>query len=105
MARRKSVDNDAIMVIMSTATRPLSVVIACYNELATIAQILRRVAEIPVVYEIIVVDDCSKDGTRDALKEILARWPSTKPPLHVVYQPDNKGKGAAVRAGLRKASG
>jgi len=105
MPDRNSADNDAIMVIMSTATRVLSVVIPCYNEIGTIAQILRRVAEIPVVFEIIVVDDCSKDGTRDALKEILARWPSTNPPLHVLYQPVNKGKGAALRAGFRRAGG
>ncbi|HEV3027882.1 MAG TPA: glycosyltransferase, partial [Planctomycetota bacterium] len=44
---------------MSTATRSLSVVIPCYNEVATISHILRRVAEIPVVHEMIVVDDCS----------------------------------------------
>ena len=94
------------MVLVSTApSRPLSVVIPCYNEIATIAQILRRVAEIPVVHEIVVVDDCSKDGTREALGEILARWPSTRPPLHVLLQPVNKGKGAALRAGFQRATG
>jgi glycosyltransferase involved in cell wall biosynthesis len=93
-----------VSVVMS-GSRPLSVVIPCYNEQATIAQILRRVAEIPVVHEIIVVDDCSKDGTRDKLREILAAWPAERPPLRVLYQPENKGKGAALRAGFRKATG
>jgi glycosyltransferase involved in cell wall biosynthesis len=91
--------------VMISGPRPLSVVVPCYNERDTIAQILRRVSEIPVVHEIIVVDDCSKDGTRDALKEILAAWPSERPPLHVLFQPVNKGKGAALRAGFRRATG
>src|SRR5579859_4924408 len=82
--RRKSADKDGIMHSMRTAARLLSVVIPCYNEIGTISQILRRVAESPVVHEIIVVDDCSKDGTRDALQEILAQWPPGHPPLHVL---------------------
>ncbi|MBV8880187.1 MAG: glycosyltransferase [Planctomycetaceae bacterium] len=93
------------MVFVSVSGRPLSVVIPCYNEIATIAQILRRVAEMPVVHEIIVVDDCSKDGTRDVLQGILARWPSDAPPLRVLHQPVNQGKGAALRAGFGKATG
>src|SRR5579883_1085717 len=91
--------------VMTAGPRPLSVVVPCYNERETIAQILRRVSEVPVVHEIIVVDDCSQDGTRDALKNLLAAWPSDRPPLHVLYQPVNKGKGAALRAGFRRATG
>ncbi|HZE98337.1 MAG TPA: glycosyltransferase [Planctomycetota bacterium] len=87
------------------AVRPLSVVIPCYNEISTIAQILRRVAEVPVVHEIIVVDDCSRDGTREALGDILARWTDELPPLRILHQPVNRGKGAALRAGFAKATG
>src|SRR5436190_1911904 len=74
------------MLPVTTSPRPLSVVIPCYNEISTISQILRRVAEEPLVHEIIVVDDCSTDGTRDLLREISAGWPASRPPLKVVYQ-------------------
>jgi len=93
------------MLAVTTTPRPLSVVIPCYNEISTIAQILRRVAEMPIVHEIIVVDDCSKDGTRDALRDIAAAWSPSLPPLRVFYQPVNRGKGAALRAGFAKSTG
>jgi glycosyltransferase involved in cell wall biosynthesis len=78
----------------------LSVVIPVYNERAWLSEVLRRVRAVPVPKEIIVVDDCSSDGTRELLREM-----ETAPDLCVLYQPVNRGKGAAVRAGLRHASG
>jgi len=93
------------MLAVTISPRPLSVVIPCYNEISTIAQILRRVAEIPIVHEIIVVDDCSKDGTRDVLRQISATWPAERPPLKVIFQPVNRGKGAALRTGFGQATG
>jgi glycosyltransferase involved in cell wall biosynthesis len=90
---------------MTAEDRPLSVVIPCYNERATIREILARVAAVPVVREIVVVDDRSTDGTRDLLREIRASWPADRPPLRVIEQPLNRGKGAALRAGFQHVLG
>src|SRR5439155_2581421 len=78
----------------------LSVVIPVFNEVQWLPELLRRVREVPIAKEIIIVDDCSTDGTRDLLREI-----ENDDDLTVVYQPVNQGKGAALRAGFRQASG
>jgi glycosyltransferase involved in cell wall biosynthesis len=77
----------------------LSVVMPAYNEIRTIGEILRRVLEVPVEKEVIVVDDRSTDGTREWL---LAQ---TDPRVVVVLREKNGGKGAAVRDGLARSSG
>jgi glycosyltransferase involved in cell wall biosynthesis len=79
----------------------LSVVIPCYNEKKTIHEILRRVREVPIRKEIVVVDDCSTDGTRDVLRGLAERDGELK----VVYHDRNHGKGAALRTGFRHANG
>ena len=79
----------------------LSIVIPCYNEVGTIRQIVERVRASPVEgKEIIVVDDCSTDGTRDLLQREIA-------PLvaKVLYHERNQGKGAALRTGFAAATG
>ncbi len=78
----------------------LSVVIPVYNEKQWIREILRRVQAVPIPKEIVIVDDCSTDGTRDILKEL-----SVHPDVRVFYQPHNQGKGAALREGFRHATG
>ena len=78
----------------------LSVVIPVYNEARTIQQVLARVAALPVPKEIIVVDDCSTDGTRQLLQQV-----ELAAELHVIHKPRNEGKGAALRTGFRRASG
>ncbi|MGE5618072.1 MAG: glycosyltransferase family 2 protein [Sphingomonadaceae bacterium] len=81
----------------------LSVVIPVYNEQATLRQILERVRLAPVEpleLEIVVVDDCSSDGSRDILKQEAARGD-----LKLVLHEVNQGKGAAVRSGLRAVTG
>jgi glycosyltransferase involved in cell wall biosynthesis len=79
----------------------ISVVIPCFNERNTIEQIVRTVRAAPVPdLEIIVVDDCSNDGTLEILREKVASVAD-----QIVYQPKNAGKGAALRAGFAAATG
>jgi glycosyltransferase involved in cell wall biosynthesis len=79
----------------------LSVVIPVYNERNTIHEILRQVRGVPLAKQIILVDDCSTDGTSDLLRRMAAE----EPDLTVVFHEKNQGKGAALRTGFRHATG
>ncbi|MFO0960891.1 MAG: glycosyltransferase family 2 protein [Isosphaeraceae bacterium] len=79
----------------------LSVVIPVYNERETIHEIVRRVRAVPVPKQIILVDDCSRDGTT----EVLKKWVDTEPDLTIRFHDVNQGKGAALRTGFRHATG
>jgi hypothetical protein len=81
-------------------TFKLSVVIPVYNEQATIQQVLAQVAALPIPKEIIIVDDASTDGTR----QILSQYEAARD-VHVIFKPQNEGKGAALRTGFRRVSG
>src|SRR3954470_16134226 len=78
----------------------LSVVIPVFNEASTITQLIDRVRAVDLDKEIIVVDDCSSDGTGD----VLRRLPPS-PDLVLHYHPVNRGKGAALRTGFAAATG
>jgi glycosyltransferase involved in cell wall biosynthesis len=79
----------------------VSVVIPCFNERSTIVQIVQAVRTGPVKdVELIVVDDASTDGTVEVLKEKVAPIAD-----RIIYQPRNRGKGAALRAGFAAATG
>jgi glycosyltransferase involved in cell wall biosynthesis len=78
----------------------LSVVMPVYNERHTIEEIIRRVLAVPVRTELIVVDDGSKDGTRDILTKLSAELP-----FKLVFQEKNGGKGAALRRGFADVTG
>ncbi len=84
----------------------LSVVIPVYNEMNTIGEVLSKVLEVDLPKEVIVVDDCSTDGTREFLKEWEARvQKGQKEKGRVFYQPRNMGKGAALRLGFKQVTG
>ncbi len=78
----------------------LSVVIPVYNEVNTLLHLIERVQRSPVDKEIIVVDDCSSDGTADLLKGA-----SLAANVKTLFHPVNQGKGAALRTGFAQATG
>jgi glycosyltransferase involved in cell wall biosynthesis len=78
----------------------LSVVVPVYNERATISRIVHAILDVPLDKEIVIVDDCSSDGTRDELAVLQSR-----PEIRVIYHEKNQGKGAALRTGFAAASG
>ena len=82
-------------------TMKLTVIIPVYNEKNTIEEILRRVRAVDVGFEkeLVVVDDCSQDGTREILRKVNA------PGIRIFYHEKNKGKGAALHTGFSNADG
>jgi glycosyltransferase involved in cell wall biosynthesis len=79
----------------------LSVIMPVFNEAATIRESTRRVRAVPLNLELICVDDGSTDGTREILRELQAEGT-----IHtLVFHENNCGKGAAVRTGIKQASG
>jgi glycosyltransferase involved in cell wall biosynthesis len=78
----------------------LSVVIPVYNEKQWIRALVSRVEAVPIPKEILIVDDCSTDGTREILREL-----ESHDDVRVFYQSQNQGKGAALREGFRRATG
>ena len=78
----------------------LTVVIPAYNEIGTIREILSRVNAVPPEKEIVVVDDCSTDGTGEVLREEAAAGQ-----CRLIRHDRNRGKGAALQAGFSAATG
>jgi len=79
----------------------VSIIIPCYNEKNTIQRIIEAVRDAPLKSkEIIVVDDCSQDGTQTVLREKVSQMVD-----QIIYHPINRGKGAALRSGFAAATG
>ena len=78
----------------------LSIVIPVYNEVETFVPLLSRVRALPIPKQIVIVDDHSTDGTTELLREI-----ECLPDVHILFKPENEGKGAALRSGFRHATG
>jgi glycosyltransferase involved in cell wall biosynthesis len=78
----------------------ISVVMPVFNEAVTIREIIHRVKEVNLVDEVVIVDDGSKDGTREILSEL-----DGKDGTRVILHEFNQGKGAAVRTGILNATG
>jgi glycosyltransferase involved in cell wall biosynthesis len=79
----------------------LSVVMPVYNELSYVAACIRRLRAVPLNVELICVDDGSRDGTRDLLTELKKEGLIDQ----LILQPQNRGKGFAVRIGIQAARG
>jgi glycosyltransferase involved in cell wall biosynthesis len=91
----------------------VSLVMPVFNEVHTLAEIIRRVVAVDFPKELVLVDDCSTDGSREFLEEVaklgLAAVPGAEPKnenrFTVLLQEKNQGKGAALRRGFRAAKG
>ncbi len=85
---------------LPVTNQPLSVVIPAYNEEATVAQVIDAVLAVPLVGEVIVVDDCSRDRTSNIVQAISDSNEKVRLLRHEV----NQGKGAALRTGFQGAT-
>lgn len=79
----------------------LSIIIPIYNEMRLLPRVLERVRALPLDKELILVDDASTDGTREYLREHELGKPDTR----VLFHRRNRGKGRAIRTGLRAVTG
>ncbi len=80
----------------------LSVLIPIYNEKGTLRELIRRVQDVPIDKEIILIDDFSTDGSREIIEREIKNSASN---IKVVLHDKNRGKGFAIRSGLKKAEG
>jgi glycosyltransferase involved in cell wall biosynthesis len=98
---------------MSSKPPLISLVIPVYNEMGTLAELLRRVLAVDMRKELVIIDDCSTDGSRELLRRLASEGIAAldhaasvnESSVRVLFQETNRGKGAALRRGFREASG
>ncbi len=90
----------------------VSLVIPVYNEIPTLAELLRRCVAVDFPKELVLIDDCSKDGSREFLRQLqeqgvglLGGTARNRNEVRVLFQEKNQGKGAALRRGFTEATG
>ena len=92
-----------VMMESNVMPKKLSVIICCYNERATIMEVIEKTQEVNLgpawEREIIIVDNCSTDGTRELLQTI------DDPKIRVIFHEQNMGKGMSIRTGINNTSG
>lgn len=90
--------------VNSSNIKKLSILIPVYNEIRTLETILKRVmdAPLPCERELVIVDDCSKDGSREYLKEFAEKHPDV---VNLTFHKKNGGKGRAIRTAIEKFTG
>jgi glycosyltransferase involved in cell wall biosynthesis len=83
--------------------KKLSIIMPVYNEAATLESIVDRVlaVELPLDSELLIIDDCSTDGSHEKIKALAEKHPR----IRALFHPHNRGKGAAIRTGFSKMQG
>jgi glycosyltransferase involved in cell wall biosynthesis len=83
----------------------LSVVMPVYNEIRTLAQVIERVRATHLPLEIVIIDDGSRDGSREYLAGLKGRGDATSADLKILFHERNQGKGAAIKTGFLACTG
>lgn len=91
----------------------VTLVVPVYNEMNTLPELLKRVVAVDFPKQIVLIDDGSKDGSREFLEALVEKGigaldhptPKNKNEFKVLFQPKNQGKGAALRRGIQEANG
>ena len=86
---------------MASTSGNLSIVIPAYNEAATLLAVVQRVVALPHVLEVVLVDDCSTDGTGKIADEVARLYPK----VQVTHHPVNRGKTEALKTGFAQTRG
>jgi dolichol-phosphate mannosyltransferase len=83
----------------------LSVIMAVYNERDSVLRVLDKVLAVPIRKQVIIVDNCSTDGTREILQSLDTSQREAMNQVQIVLQPKNMGKGTSIRTGLAQCTG